>query len=446
MLKMRIFVDNTVGEKILETDNRNKFTKLFCELEHFSTDEQRQKIEEMNELMEEMGKEEFKSVFTKEWFNEMDKIIEEKILSWENAILLLKHVGYYNAVKCIYDHAFSESFLSDRFQKMIIEEEEKKEEKNESLLVDLCECFSLLYFYFISDELISICVHCLLKIASKKEENEEVQKKVEIALLALSGICGDDPIEQELYLNEIKEIIKYQQKHRNLTHLAYQSAWSFLFPQLFYDDSLEDTIMSELHFGREAARELEELTKCVNWKKKEKEMSKEEAKEELALMRWLETLGFIFFNCQLRNEEITKLIGCIVQVFRAAKDNHKEISDKCIYSLRNSTENRFVKVEDLLKGGAVDAVLEEFHQQTLNKDLEYECFQFFTNVSNRLKEEEKDEKEEAKRKATKMEIFEKLEEEGFEDIVISIHDIFNNRNRQIFTLLIMIVLHLILKA
>eukprot|EP00770_Monocercomonoides_exilis_P008174 MONOS_8132.1-p1 / transcript=MONOS_8132.1 / gene=MONOS_8132 / organism=Monocercomonoides_exilis_PA203 / gene_product=unspecified product / transcript_product=unspecified product / location=Mono_scaffold00298:6142-7391(-) / protein_length=396 / sequence_SO=supercontig / SO=protein_coding / is_pseudo=false len=395
--------------------------------------------------MDEMDRNKQKLVFTKEMFNTIDKMIEKKNFSLENAILFLKNVGYCCAMKRIYDHAFCESLLNERFKKMIIEEEEKKEGKNESLLVDLCECFSLLNFYFISDELISICVPCLLKAVSKKEESEETQKEVEIALLVLSEM-GCSKVKQELYLKEITEIIKHQQKHRNLTKLAYQSAWQFIIDRLLFNYIIDHAVMNEIHFVKEATRELEELTKCVNWKKKEEEMSKEEAKEELTLMRWVETLKIYFRYCSLQNEEYVCLFCRIVQVYRAAKDNHIEISDKCIYSLRNATQNRFMKVEDLLKGGAVDAVLEEMQRRTVDGKIAFESLQFFSNVSYRLKEEERYEMEEAKRKATKMKMLEKLEEEGFEDIVISIHDIFNNRNRQIYTQLIVIVLHLILKA
>ncbi|KAH7821033.1 uncharacterized protein MONOS_17783 [Monocercomonoides exilis] len=104
-------------------------------------------------------------------------------------------------------------------------------------------------------------VPSVLKVALKKEESEEIQKEVEIALLSLSNI-GYCKVRQEQYYFEIKEILKYHQEHHNLTHLAYQSAWQFFIYRFFNDNSLEDTISNELHFGREATRELEELEKC----------------------------------------------------------------------------------------------------------------------------------------------------------------------------------------
>eukprot|EP00770_Monocercomonoides_exilis_P008046 MONOS_8004.1-p1 / transcript=MONOS_8004.1 / gene=MONOS_8004 / organism=Monocercomonoides_exilis_PA203 / gene_product=unspecified product / transcript_product=unspecified product / location=Mono_scaffold00290:36590-37633(-) / protein_length=309 / sequence_SO=supercontig / SO=protein_coding / is_pseudo=false len=286
---------------------------------------------------------------------------------------------------------------------MIIEEEKIKEEKNEKLLVDLCECYLLLNGCA-SSELISICVPCLLEAALKKDESEETRKEKEIALLALSHIDR-----QELYLNEIKENILYHQEHHNLTQLAYHLK----------------VIVNELHFGREAARELEELTRNMDWKKKEgEEMNKEEAKEEFALIRWLKTCEMYFLNCRLWNEENPGLINSIVHLYRAAKGNNGVICNLCIYSLRNAAEKRVVRVEDLLKGGAIDVFLEEMQRPKLNDNIAYECFQFFMNVSSRLKEKEDDEKEEEERKATKMETFEKLEEEGYEDTITSFYGIF----------------------
>eukprot|EP00770_Monocercomonoides_exilis_P015799 MONOS_15750.1-p1 / transcript=MONOS_15750.1 / gene=MONOS_15750 / organism=Monocercomonoides_exilis_PA203 / gene_product=unspecified product / transcript_product=unspecified product / location=Mono_scaffold01340:8557-9900(-) / protein_length=312 / sequence_SO=supercontig / SO=protein_coding / is_pseudo=false len=305
---------------MLETDNTKTFTELFSELEHYDEDKQRKKIGETNEIIDGMNEEEFESVFTEEPFNKMHEMIEEKKMSMENAILLLKHAGYSNVLK-------------NNFKK-------------------------------------------------------------------------------ELFFNEIKEIIKHHQEHHNLTQLAYQSAWQFLIDRFFKDKDLEIVIVNELHLAREAARELEELMKCIDWKKKEEEMSKEEAKEEFALMRRAKTCAIYFQCCTLWNEEFVKFINSIVQVYRAAKDNHRGISDWCIYSLRNAAKNRVAKVEDLLKSGAIDAVLEEIQQSTFKDKILRKYFHFFMNISERLKEIIDDEVEEAKRKEVKKKSFEKMEENG----------------------------------
>ncbi|KAH7829063.1 uncharacterized protein MONOS_18574 [Monocercomonoides exilis] len=412
------------------TDSTKKFNKLFFGIEDCDEDEQRKKIEEMNGLMEEMKQKELETILIEKLFNKISIKIEEKKMSMENAILLLKHVGYYKALKKISKLNFNGTSLDYIFVRMILNKATKNEEKNEKLLIDLCKCFALLKDGVISPELLSICVPCLLKNALMKDKREETQKEVEIALLGLSdmGYCY---FRQELYLKEIIEIIKHQQKHRNLTKLAYQSAWKFFIYIYSNDYILKDMIVNELHFGREAARELNELTRNVNWKKKKEEMSKEEAKDEFILMRWLDAINYYNSFCKLWNEECVELIGSVVRVFRAAKDNHSVISNQCIYPLRNATENRVVKVDELLKGGAVEAVLEEMQGRTVDDGMLFNCLQFFTNVSEKLKEKEKDEKEKVKRKAIKRKIFEKMEEEGYEDTITSFYGIFDFLNRNL---------------
>ncbi|KAH7832732.1 uncharacterized protein MONOS_10926 [Monocercomonoides exilis] len=272
----------------------------------------------------------------------------------------------------------------------------------------------------ISEELFSYCVLCLLTVAVKKEESEEVQKEVEMALFALSKCYYFGKLDKELFLSEIKEIIHHHQEHHNLTRLAYQSAWELLIHTLFREKIYEQVIVNELHFVKEAKREMEELTKCVNWKReKEEEDGRGERKEEVVLLGWLNSLEFFFRFCELRNGGYVGLFRSIVQISGAAKDNYREIREKCIYLLGRAAENGFVEVDELLKGGAIDAVLEEISQQSLNC-WAYSCPEFFMNLSKRLQEETKDEMEEAKRKELKRKIYDKMEEEGFDDFIIKL--------------------------
>eukprot|EP00770_Monocercomonoides_exilis_P014940 MONOS_14886.1-p1 / transcript=MONOS_14886.1 / gene=MONOS_14886 / organism=Monocercomonoides_exilis_PA203 / gene_product=unspecified product / transcript_product=unspecified product / location=Mono_scaffold01097:12673-14214(-) / protein_length=297 / sequence_SO=supercontig / SO=protein_coding / is_pseudo=false len=247
-----------------------KFSKLLDQLEHCNEEEQKQKILELKGILEEMNKNELQSISSIVMFNKMNKMIEEKKMQLENAILLLNHVGCCKMLKNVWNQNFEKSSLSRRFEQMIFEEEKKeKEKRNEDLLASLCECYLLLHNLY-SEKLIPICVPCLLKFALKKEESEETRKEKEMALLVLSHIDRYYFLRQELYLKEITEIIKNHQEHHNLTQLAYHLK----------------VIVNELHFGREAARELEELTRNMDWKKKEEKMNKEEAKEVLIIRRW----------------------------------------------------------------------------------------------------------------------------------------------------------------
>ncbi|KAH7815285.1 uncharacterized protein MONOS_14068 [Monocercomonoides exilis] len=87
--------------------------------------------------------------------------------------------------------------------------------------------------------------------------NEEVQKEVEMTLLALGNIWQWNKVNKEQYLIEIKSIIQHHQEHHNLTRIGYQSAWEFLIKRFSKEKMLEDVIEKELHFVREARRELE---------------------------------------------------------------------------------------------------------------------------------------------------------------------------------------------
>ncbi|KAH7828491.1 uncharacterized protein MONOS_13196 [Monocercomonoides exilis] len=258
-------------------------------------------------------------------------MIDEKKINIGNIILLLKHIGYCKTLKRTSNSNFEHSSLGKRFEEMIVEEYKKKEERDERLLADLCECYLLLNGR-VSLELLSICASCILKVALNKEENEKVQKEVEMALLA-SNCFG------------------------------YHSAWKFLIDRLLNDRYLEEVFVNELHFVREARSELDELSKCIDWKAKEEGGGRKEKKEMDIILGWLQILEFFFSLCQLWNEEFAELVSSIVQVFRAAKDNYGEINDQCVHLLILTEDKRGVK--DLLNGGAVDAFMEEIIQSTL---------------------------------------------------------------------------------
>ncbi|KAH7817373.1 uncharacterized protein MONOS_12391 [Monocercomonoides exilis] len=91
----------------------------------------------MNEILDEMNGHEFKFIYKTELFNEILAMIEKKKISMENAILLLKCIGYYATLKGIWVSDFERSLLKERFEKMIKNEVKKKEKMNENLLIDL---------------------------------------------------------------------------------------------------------------------------------------------------------------------------------------------------------------------------------------------------------------------------------------------------------------------
>ncbi|KAH7817436.1 uncharacterized protein MONOS_8841 [Monocercomonoides exilis] len=181
MTKMMCLQDDAI-QKIQKMNITEKFNVLFDELGHCSEIEQKQKIEEIREIMDEMDEDEIKSIFTTDNFDKIGKMIEEKDMALDRAILLIKQIGYYKALTGAWSDHYYYFELSKIFEEMIVEEDEKKEEKNERLLVDLCECHLITSKCFIPDNVIVICMLHLLKAASNKKENEETQKEVEMAL------------------------------------------------------------------------------------------------------------------------------------------------------------------------------------------------------------------------------------------------------------------------
>eukprot|EP00770_Monocercomonoides_exilis_P008935 MONOS_8890.1-p1 / transcript=MONOS_8890.1 / gene=MONOS_8890 / organism=Monocercomonoides_exilis_PA203 / gene_product=unspecified product / transcript_product=unspecified product / location=Mono_scaffold00349:9774-11099(-) / protein_length=421 / sequence_SO=supercontig / SO=protein_coding / is_pseudo=false len=389
----------------------------------FAEEEERLMKEEMNGMLEKMGKERLKPFFSKEEFDENYELILKNKYPFEKALDLLKHVGFENTIKTTGHSIFTDTSLKKRFEKMLIDENEKTEGKDEKLLIDLCECYLLWYaaYRHINEDVLRICEPCLLKNALMKNKREETQKEVEISLLALNKIPVFERLDKELYLKEVKEIIEYHQVHRNLTRLAYQSAWQFLMIRVAYDNDLERVIVRELHCAREVARELEELARCVDWKRKEEEKREKESREAKILNRWLLTMMYFLEHCRLWNEEIVELFNSIVQIFQVAKDDRRDISRKCIDCFRNAEYNRTIEMDILLKCGVIDIIFGET-VKCKAEDLQIKCnLNFFKDLCDRLKEKVEEGNGVSRQKDTKRKIYEKEEEEGFEDFVISLH-------------------------
>ncbi|KAH7829729.1 uncharacterized protein MONOS_17108 [Monocercomonoides exilis] len=188
------------------------------------------------------------------------------------------------------------------------------------MIIQLCRCYIILYDLHsdIPIEYLSKIFSYLLEIASRKKESDEFKKQVEMSLEVISFIDYHVTFGKEQYLDEIKGIIQYHQMHRKLTQLAYQSAWLFLLNRAVTERELKDVIVNELHFVEEATRELEELTECVNWKKKEKET------DELKILEgWNKALDRYIYNCRIFVEgKNLNLMTAIVKLCEASKTNH----------------------------------------------------------------------------------------------------------------------------
>ncbi|KAH7829809.1 uncharacterized protein MONOS_3352 [Monocercomonoides exilis] len=284
----------TVQKTVQPTSSTKKFFKLFAQMKNCFAADQKRIIKEMSGLMKDMNEEEFTTVFSKELFDGTDRMMKNKILPFENATLLLKHIGYRKTLNKLWSNSFERSSLSKTLKEMIVAEEKKKEEKNEDLLANMCECYLYLLITY-PPKLLPVCVPCLLKAAMRKEESEVVRRDVEAALLALSIIGNRINQEKDQCFDQISDIIRYHQRHSNLTPLGYQSAWEFLIDRFRKARELGNEIVKELKFIREAAREIEELMGFVDWKKENDVM---ETEEERIIERWMETVRTFIFHCK----------------------------------------------------------------------------------------------------------------------------------------------------
>ncbi|KAH7823852.1 uncharacterized protein MONOS_1108 [Monocercomonoides exilis] len=395
----------------------------------------------MNKLIEEMDECEFNRVFSEELFDKMHKMILEKKLSMENACLLAKHIGHYKALKEIWFHNIETSSLNKSFE-MTIEEEARKRKMNGKLLTDLCESHLLMQNRSVDlrKELLLIYVRCLLNAASSKEEDEETQKEVEMALFALNNMNEFCEVKGALHFKAIAEIIKYHQEHRNMTRIAYHSIWEYFINVLNCMGNIRGN-MKELHFEREAAKELEELTEQVNWKKKEWVLR--ESKEVKLIVKWLEAIRSIGGSLTTQKGEFVMLETSITNLCRAAKGSHREIYRLCILLFVNRIFEAVKYKGCLLSEEAVDFFLEEFHQPTIDHNINSYCLSIFEDLSKilsrkketRNEENERfspaqswtsrmteEEREEAKQKMmVNRKLREKMEEDGYEDIVVSFY-------------------------
>ncbi|KAH7822900.1 uncharacterized protein MONOS_15427 [Monocercomonoides exilis] len=407
------------GKKATCKMNRaEKYTEMLFQLRDCSAEEQTQRVGEMNSLMDQMGEDEMDNHASKV-FEEFCRMIEEKKVSLENTISLMKRVGYANIMRSIYAIYLCDFSLKKKIESLIFEEGKKNDEKNEKLLIEMCECCGFIYRN-ISPEIIPVYVPCMLNAALKKEESEETRKEVEDALLALNYIEEAHFVRIELFQSKIKEIIMYHQEHRNLTHMGYRSAWHFYLNRLLDYSFLGDAIVNELHFVREAARELEELSRSVRMKKKEGKVISPEFK--YTVNGWLETVLYYRQSGPRAKEDYVPLVQSMVCLRKAARGIENEL-----FGINSQTYELMALyiaggVEDLLKGGVFEAVLEEMQRDFIENHKMHDCYKFFLAIQE-LKMRAEPTANEAQKKEIKMKLHEKLEEEGFEDILIGNYEV-----------------------
>ncbi|KAH7820963.1 uncharacterized protein MONOS_17776 [Monocercomonoides exilis] len=398
---------------------------MLLKLESCPYDERKQTITKMCRMVSNMDKEELKLVIENNIFNTIENMVENKKIALECLFPLLKEIEYWKEMKNIWSLHFEESLLCQRFEKMIVDEIEKKDGKNEKFLINLCERYLLLNDVFSSD-LASISIPYLFAVASSKEENEEIQREVEIVLLIMCNLIDADGIEKDLFSNGLADLVKYHKQHHNLTHVSYESAWMILICLSSY----KKVHLNEMDFVKEAIRELEELLKSVDWKKQEKDI--EMSKNVCTITRWYSSFGRCFFSNETWKEECAELVAFNAKLCKIAKKKSGSISNCCFLLYETMIRLKKVNLECFVKEGVVDSILEEIVQSTLEKELIFYCLNFFSALSKMQISGFDIENYELNIKKTKKELFVKLEEEGYDDMIISFNEPFLKSDYSIY--------------
>ncbi|KAH7825171.1 uncharacterized protein MONOS_17476 [Monocercomonoides exilis] len=401
----------------------NAFLELISQLNDHSNEEQKGIISKINESLAKMNEEVLLEIDGKFIYDKIDKMIEDEKISIENALLLLKCIGYWELMKMCKCPFFENYSLNIRLERLITEEYLKKEDKNEKLLIDLCECYLLNRRDHASMKLLRVFLPCLLNAALNKDVSDENRNEAELALLALNNIGEGKELGKEWFLDEITEIIQYHQEHHNLTCLAYLSAWQFLMVRSYKCIDIRKGIVNNLHFVREAKREIDGLVRCINWKNDENELKN--LTETLMLKKWCFVIDYYLRFCDFQCEEISLIITSLVSLCRRAMDNHHNLFNECIYLFETMVERLSESVIHCLKEGAFNVALDGVLQPTLEDLQEASCLRFFSFISGiyqgKRKDRNKREVEEHYWKKIKREINEKLEDDGFEDVIVSFY-------------------------
>ncbi|KAH7831737.1 uncharacterized protein MONOS_514 [Monocercomonoides exilis] len=335
--------------------------------------ERRQKIREMAGLVGGMSKKELGMVSKKEVFDEIEKMVGEKKISFEEVVPLMKQIGCWRMLNDKKNPNFYSSALCKRFELAIGEEEKKTEGKNEKWLSELCEVFFSLHGHH----------YC------------RSAKKAEYAFLALKFMRIYAWMEARICVDGLSGIIRRHEEHGNLTDVTCQTAWDLLVLQLKRKEAgLEDVIEGELHFAEETASELEELMGYVNWTEMEKEKEKKKRKKR-------------------KEGKCVGLVGCVVQLDRTTKFCEEDMFLNYIEKVEFLMRLESVLIAVLVGGGAVDIDLEGLSQPTLEYLATEHCLGFVSKMLKKLRERTNSDEESTRRWAC-----EKLESEGCEEMIL----------------------------
>ncbi|KAH7819656.1 uncharacterized protein MONOS_17929 [Monocercomonoides exilis] len=274
------------------------------------------------------------------------------------------------------------------FELMIFEEMSKKEGKSERLLIDLCECYYLLSDDNINEKMAPSITSCLLKVASNEERSINIQKEVEMALLALSEGSRGTLVKGSQPLEEMIDIIYHHNDHRNLTQLAFQSAWRFMINNWHRNSNSQIVVVASMIFLTVVKRELKELIKCVDWKREDegREKIRSEPKATQMIIRWLDVLGNFFIMCDKWDDDFNEVVRFVVELFRTARDNEQEISEMCTHALKMLARSKNSSVDIFEKCGVSEMISQEINCRDSNDKITENCTVILLLISAKSKD------------------------------------------------------------
>ncbi|KAH7824606.1 uncharacterized protein MONOS_17494 [Monocercomonoides exilis] len=246
-----------------------------------------------------------------------------------------------------------------------------------------------------------------------------------MALLAIRNVLFEECMQKFQLDKHLKLIIKNHQQCNNLTHYAYQLAWNCFLKRLRDKRKIEAEIANDLHFVEEMTRELGELLQCVDWR--EKDMKLYEMKEVSIILNWINSYESLF-DWKLPEEEVTVgLVERFFELYREAKDNHRKIAIACVEILQKMIDKETVNIGVMMRLRIEDIIIGEIRQHILDDMHTVNCAKMNLTVSERLKVNFKKKNANTFLKMLYTKYIEKLEEEGYEDAIISLQGMLHQK-------------------
>ncbi|KAH7823659.1 uncharacterized protein MONOS_14239 [Monocercomonoides exilis] len=183
--------------------------------------------------------------------------------------------------------------------------------------------------------------------------------------------------------------------------------------------------MNELHLFREAARELGELTKCVNLKREEKREEIRRMNEaETIMMKWIKTVEAFYLHLRSWKEEYAELISYLAKLAKAMRESERDIYKSLTSAFELISTWKIFRIDAMMKCGVVDLVQDEIQQNTSDDMMTYDCMMSYRVLSRRLRENDDKGYNEVGWVETKREVLQKMEEIGCEDIITCFQKIY----------------------